>query len=35
VKEKGLKQEEVTGDWRKSHNEELELYFSPNIVNGH
>jgi len=29
----GPKRDEVTGDWRKLHNEELNnLYFSPNIV---
>jgi len=29
----GLKMEEVTGDWRKLHNEELNvLYPSPNII---
>jgi len=29
----GLKRDEVTGDWRKLHNEELnDLYCSPNIV---
>ena len=29
----GLKRDEVTGEWRKLHNEELkELYCSPNIV---
>jgi hypothetical protein len=29
----GLKREEVTGEWRKLHNEELnDLYCSPNIV---
>jgi hypothetical protein len=28
-----LKREEVTGDWRKLHNEELHnLYSSPNII---
>jgi hypothetical protein len=28
----GLKRDEVTGDWRKLHNEELnDLYSSPNI----
>jgi hypothetical protein len=28
----GLKRDEVTGDWRKRHNEELHnLYSSPNI----
>jgi hypothetical protein len=28
----GLKREEVTGGWRRLHNEELHsLYFSPNI----
>jgi hypothetical protein len=27
------KRDEVTGEWRKSHNEELNyLYFSPSIV---
>jgi hypothetical protein len=31
----GLKRDEVTGEWRKLHNEELnDLYSSPNIVNG-
>jgi len=29
----GLKRDEVTGEWRKLHNEELNnLYSSPNIV---
>jgi hypothetical protein len=29
----GLKRDEVTGEWRKLHNEEVhDLYFSPNIV---
>jgi hypothetical protein len=29
----GLKREEMTGEWRKLHNEELnDLYCSPNIV---
>ena len=29
----GLKKDEVTGEWRKLHNEELsDLYFLPNIV---
>jgi hypothetical protein len=29
----GPKKDEVTGEWRKLHNEELNnLYFSPNIV---
>jgi hypothetical protein len=28
-----LKRDEVTGEWRKLHNEKLnDLYFSPNIV---
>jgi len=29
----GPKRDEVTGEWRKLHNEELnDLYFSPNVV---
>jgi hypothetical protein len=29
----GLKRDEVTGEWRKLHNEELHnLYSSPNII---
>jgi len=29
----GSKRDEVTGEWRKLHNEELnDLYFSPSIV---
>jgi hypothetical protein len=29
----GPKRDEITGEWRKLHNEELhDLYFSPNIV---
>ena len=29
----GVKRDEVTGEWRKLHNEELnDLYSSPNIV---
>jgi hypothetical protein len=29
----GLKRDEVTGDWRKLHNEELrDLYSSPSII---
>jgi hypothetical protein len=28
-----LKRDEVTGEWRKLHNEELrDLYFSPSII---
>ena len=31
----GPKRDEVTGDWRKLHNEELnDLYCSPNIIRG-
>ena len=31
----GPKRDEVTGEWRKLHNEELtDLYCSPNIVRG-
>jgi hypothetical protein len=30
-----LKRDEVTGEWRELHNEELnDLYSSPNIVGG-
>jgi len=28
----GPKRDEVTGEWRKLHNEELNLYSSPNII---
>jgi hypothetical protein len=28
----GPKRDEVTGDWRKLHNEELNDVYSPNIV---
>jgi hypothetical protein len=28
----GPKRNEVTGEWRELHNEELNLYCSPNIV---
>jgi hypothetical protein len=29
----GPKRDEVTGEWRKLHNEELhDLYYSPNII---
>jgi hypothetical protein len=28
----GPKRDEVTGKWRRLHNEELDLYLSPNIV---
>jgi hypothetical protein len=32
----GVKRDEVTGEWKKLHFEELnDLYFSPNIVRGH
>jgi hypothetical protein len=32
-REFGLKRDEVTGGWRKLHNEELhKLYSSPNII---
>jgi hypothetical protein len=28
-----LKRDEVSGEWRRLHNEELyDLYFSPNII---
>jgi hypothetical protein len=31
----GHKRDEVTGEWRKLHNEQLnDLYSSPNIVRG-
>jgi hypothetical protein len=31
----GPKKEEVTGEWKRLHNEELnDLYFSQNIVRG-
>jgi len=31
----GPKRDEVTGEWRKLHNEELnDLYCSPNIIGG-
>jgi len=31
----GAKRDEVKGEWRILHNEELnDLYFSPNIVGG-
>jgi hypothetical protein len=31
----GLKRDEVTGEWRKLHNDELnDLYCSPNIFSG-
>jgi hypothetical protein len=28
----GLKRDKVTGEWRKLHNEELNMYSSPTIV---
>jgi len=29
----GIKREEMTGEWRKLHNEELQdLYYSPNVI---
>ena len=29
----GSRRDELTGEWRRSHNEELnDLYYSPNIV---
>jgi hypothetical protein len=28
----GPKRDEVTGEWRRLHNEELDLYSSPNII---
>jgi hypothetical protein len=28
----GPKRDDVTGEWRKLHNEELNVLFSPNIV---
>jgi len=31
----GPKRDEVTGEWKKLHNEDLsDLYFSPNIIRG-
>ena len=33
LKRTGPKMDEVTGEWRKLHNEELnDLYSSPNII---
>ena len=28
----GRERDEVTGEWRKLHNEELNIYCSPNII---
>ena len=28
----GAKKEEITGEWRKLHNDEHALYYSPNII---
>jgi hypothetical protein len=28
----GLKRDEITGEWRKLHSEELTFYPSPNII---
>jgi hypothetical protein len=28
----GLKKDEITGDWRRLHNEEFYYLFSPNII---
>jgi hypothetical protein len=28
----GPKRDEVTGEWRKLHNEELHILYSPNII---
>jgi hypothetical protein len=31
----GPKRDEVTGEWRRLHGEELqELYYSPNVISG-
>jgi len=30
----GPKRDEVIGEWRKVHNEELNLYSSPNFIRG-